>query len=258
MSYMFQNHRQGRERDMYRNDKESELPYMRTDHFLIRQACTGDESAFEALVQHYQGTLHRFAQTHVGSEQAYDIVRFVWLQLYLSLPVLQSSLTSSAKDLVLKHWLLKVAWNRCVDEMRWRQRHSWLFFSQLEETGEENGASILLAFLDTAPLPEECAIQRDEQERLRKAIALLPPLPRIIVWLRYTEELSFIEIAQRLRISPSSAKTQYYRACMKLRAALEEHDASSVESIKLNPAGPIPRKRHGLSYRRSYSYVVST
>lgn len=26
---------------MYSNDKESELPYMRTDHFLIRQACTG-------------------------------------------------------------------------------------------------------------------------------------------------------------------------------------------------------------------------
>lgn len=217
---------------MYSNERESGHLSVRTDQFLIRQACAGDESAFEALVQRYQGTLHRFAQTHVGSEQAYDIVQFVWLQLYRSLPVLQSGLTSSAKDLVLKHWLLKVAWNRCVDEMRWRQRHSWLFFSQLEETGEENAASVLLAFLDTTSIPEECAIQRDEQECLRKAIELLPPLPRIIVWLRYTEELSFIEIAQRLRISPSSAKTQHYRACMKLRAALEKHSASSVEQYQ--------------------------
>lgn len=227
---------------MYRNNKESELPYMCTDHFLIRQACTGDESAFETLVQRYQGTLHRFAQTHVGSEQAYDIVQFVWLQLYRSLPALQSSLISSAKDLVLKHWLLKVAWNRCVDEMRWRQRHSWLFFSQVEEMGEENGASVLLTLLDTAPLPEECAIRKDEQERLHKAIELLAPLPRIIVWLRYTEELSFIEIAQRLRISPSSAKTQYYKACMKLRAALENHGASSVEQYQTGACWKHPTK----------------
>ena len=129
---MFLNHQwyifQGRERGMYRNDRESEHLCTRTDHFLIERACAGDESAFETLVLRYQGILHRFAQTHVGSEQAYDIVQFVWLQLYRSLPVLQSSAKLSGKDLALKHWLLKVAWNRCMDEMRWCKRHPRLFF----------------------------------------------------------------------------------------------------------------------------------
>ena len=220
----------------------SERLYTRTDHFLIERACAGDESAFETLVQRYQGILHRFAQTHVGSDQAYDIVQFVWLQLYRSLPVLRSSKKLSGKDLSIKHWLLKVAWNRCVDEMRWCKRHPWLFFSQLEQMGEENGASMDLAFLDTAPIPEECAIQRDEQESLRKAIELLHPLPRVIVWLRYTEAISFIEIARRLHISPASAKMHYYRACMKLRAVLEKHGASSVERYQTGARWKHPTK----------------
>ena len=177
-----------------------------------------------------------------GSEQAYDIVQFVWLQLYRSLPVLQSSTKLSGKDLALKHWLLKVAWNRCVDEMRWCKRHPWLLFSQLEEMGAENGASMLLALLDTAPIPEECAIQQDERESLRKAIELLPPQPRVIVWLRYTEAISFIEIAQRLHISPASAKMQYYRARMKLRAVLEKHYASSVEQYQTGARWKHPTK----------------
>jgi RNA polymerase sigma-70 factor, ECF subfamily len=227
---------------MYRNERESEHLCTRTDHFLIERACTGDGSAFETLVQRYQGKLLCFAQTHVGSEQAYDIVQFVWLQLYRSLPVLQSSPTLSGKDLALKHWLLKVAWNRCVDEMRWCKSHPQLSFSQLEEMGEENGTSMLLAFQDTAPIPEECAIQQDERESLRKAIELLPPLPRVIVWLRYSEAISFIEIARRLHISPASAKMHYYRACMKLRALFEKHSASSIEQYQTGARWKHPTK----------------
>jgi RNA polymerase sigma-70 factor (ECF subfamily) len=155
---------------------------------------------------------------------------------------LQSSPTLSGKDLALKHWLLKVAWNRCMDEMRWHKRHPRLFFSQLEEMGEESGASMLLAFLDTAPIPEECAIQQDERESLHKAIELLPPLPRVIVWLRYSEAISFIEIARRLHISPASAKMHYYRACMKLRALLEKHSASSVEQYQTGARWKHPTK----------------
>src|SRR5262245_43326467 len=115
---------------MYSNERESERLCTRTDHFLIERACAGDELAFEMLVQRYQGILHRFAENHVGSEQANDIVQFVWLQLYRSLSILQGSTMLSGKDLPLKPWLLKVAWNRCVDEMRWCKRHPWLFFSQ--------------------------------------------------------------------------------------------------------------------------------
>ena len=214
---------------MYCTDRESERSRLYPDQLLMKQACAGDESAFEMLVQRYQGLLYRFAQSHVGSEQAYDIVQFVWLQFYRYLPVLQNSLIFATKDLALKQWLLKVTRNRCLDEIRRYKRHPGLFFSQLEGTEEEDGTSVLLTFLDTSPLPEECAIQKDGQECLREAIQLLPPLPRLIVWLRYTESLSFTAIGQRLRIPSITAKTHFYRARPKLRTALERLGYSDAE-----------------------------
>ncbi|HEX6555881.1 MAG TPA: RNA polymerase sigma factor [Ktedonobacteraceae bacterium] len=214
---------------MYCNDGESGHSRIYSDQLLMGQACAGDESAFEVLVQRYQSVLHRFAQTRVGSEQAYDIVQFVWLQFYRYLPALQNSLTFSSKDLSLKHWLLRVARNRCIDEILRLKRHPQLFFSQVEGAEEEDGTSILMTFLDTSPLPEVCAIQKDGQEGLRKAIQLLPPLPRLVVWLRYTESLSFAAIGQRLCIPPTTAKAQYYRARPKLRTALERLGYSDAE-----------------------------
>jgi len=58
------------------------------------------------------------------------------------------------------------------------------------------------------------------QHRLRAAIQRLPSALRAVVWLRYTEALSFSEIGQRLHIPPSTAKTYYYRSRSWLRVAL--------------------------------------
>ena len=206
------------------------------DSRLAARVRAGDESAFEVLVQRYQGLLHRFAQTQVGSEQALDIVQFVWLQFYRSLPALRSDPNLIVRDLPLKNWLLRVARNRCMDEIRWRKRHPWLFFSQMEGVEDEDGVPVLYALLDTTPIPEECALRKDGQECLHKAMLLLPILPRTVVWLRYAEALSFTEIAQRLHIPPATAKAYFQRARPKLRTALE--GLSYHESERNRPMKP--------------------
>lgn len=74
--------------------------------------------------------------------------------------------------------------------------------------------------LDGAPLPEEQAEQHDDQARLRSAIETLPPKYRAIVWLRYTEELSFSEIGCKLQMPPNTVKTYFHRARPQLCAVL--------------------------------------
>ena len=191
-----------------------------TDHMLIEQASAGDQTAFETLVQRYQQLLYRFVRARVGNEQAYDIMQFVWFQLYLSMPKLYSSSSSERKEASLKPWLFRIAWNRCIDEQRKRKRHPWIFFSELEQVYEEEGVSTLSTFLDMAPLPEEVVELDDEHAHLRAAIQSLPPKFRNVVWLRYTEELTFIEIGRKLHIPPTTAQTYFYRACAKLRLSL--------------------------------------
>ncbi len=187
------------------------------DHLLVEQASTGDQQAFATLVQRYQSQLQRFVRAWLDNEEADDVVQFVWMQLYRCLTTLQNHPPAGWSEASLKPWLLRVAWNRCLDERRWRKRHPRLCFSALEEASTEEG---LAALLDPAPLPEEQAEQQDEQQRLWAAIQALAPRARAVVWLRYTEELTFNEIGHRLQISTITAKATFYRACAKLRVAL--------------------------------------
>ncbi len=190
------------------------------DSILLEQACAGNQTAFETLVSRYQPLLYRFVRARVGSEQAYDVLQFVWFQLYLSMSKLASNATSQRREASLKPWLFRIAWNRCIDEQRKHKRHPWTYFSEIEQEYEEEGAKVLPGFLDLTPLPEEIAEHEDDAAHLRSAIQSLPPKFRRVVWLRYTEELTFAEIGHKLQIPSTTAQTYFYRACAKLRLTL--------------------------------------
>ncbi len=195
---------------------QQELP----DTMLLEQAIAGKQSAFETLVGRYQPLLYRFVQARVGSDQAYDVLQFVWFQLYVSMSKLKSNSTWQRKEASLKPWLFRIAWNRCIDEQRKYKRHPWVYFSQIEQEYEEERVIAPPGFLDVTPRPEEIAEYADETAHLHAAIESLPPKFRHVVWLRYTEELTFLEIGHRLHIPSTTAQTYSYRACAKLRLIL--------------------------------------
>ncbi len=59
-----------------------------SDLALMEQAYMSDQAAFEQLVHRYQHVLSRFVWARPGNETASDVVQFVWLQFYLTLPKL--------------------------------------------------------------------------------------------------------------------------------------------------------------------------
>ena len=158
----------------------------------------------------------------MGSEQAYDVLQFVWLQLYVSISQLKSNVMWHRKEASLKPWLFRIALNRCIDEHRKYKRHPWVYFSEIEQEYEEEEMIALPGFLDMTPLPEEIAEHEDDTARLYAAIQSLPSKFRHVVWLRYTEELAFVEIGHRLHIPSTTAQTYFYRACAKLRHTLAQ------------------------------------
>lgn len=184
----------------------SELP----DQVLMEQTCAGNQAAFEILVKRYQETLYRFAAQRVDSELAHDVIQFVWLQFYLSMSSLLQRPAILQDHSSLKAWLFCITKNRCIDELRRLRKRPYLF-SELYASNEEELA-MLHELLDLAPQPEEQVELHDEQVQLRDAIATLPPKYRAIVWLRYTQELSFSEIGYRLHMPPNTVKTYFHRA----------------------------------------------
>lgn len=190
------------------------------DHDLIELVCSGSQSAFETLVRRYQTRLYNFIKSHIGSEDAHDVMQFVWVQLYLTLPTLHRNQTSMSRHLSLKPWLFRVALNRCIDEKRKCGRRPIILSLEYLTSPEEEENPLFTAIIDTAPQPEALIELLDQQEYLADAIQSLPAKFRPILWLRYKEELSFSEIAQKLNMPATTVKTYFYRGCKELRTAL--------------------------------------
>lgn len=188
------------------------IPFMK-DGDLVKQAQSGNQRAFEALVERYYIPLHRFTARYFDDyDQRCDVLQQVLIQFYLSLPDLRTDGTVQA-------WLFRVVRNRCVDELRHKHIPS---FSELSagESDEEvllsEGASMM------TPSVEDQLEQLEEQRYLHQAISDLPQRYRVIVWLRYSTLLTFGEIGRILQIPEATAKTYFQRAKLLLRQSLSQ------------------------------------
>ena len=190
------------------------------DDFLVRQAQLGDHDAFELLVDRYSALLLRLIFQLVRDEHlAHDILQFVFLQLYRSLPILQTGVA-------LKGWLCQVARHRCFDELRRKQP---VLFCEIEPYPDGSDYSYLTTLPDPARQPEEQVELRELRILLLEAIDMLPSRYRRVVLLRYARQLSFREIGQELGIPEATVKTHFSRAKQPLRALLAQELASAGE-----------------------------
>src|SRR5216684_7038961 len=138
-----------------------------SDGILAQRSIAGDQRAFEILVQRYSTPLFSFIYHFLGDyDQACDILQQVFLQLYLSLSTLRTGEP-------LKPWLFQVARNRCLDDIRQRNRRRTTHFSELESSNDEEELPSLVSIPDSSPQPEELAERHDLQQRLHKAIQAL-------------------------------------------------------------------------------------
>jgi RNA polymerase sigma factor (sigma-70 family) len=189
------------------------------DGVLVGQALAGDQAAFESLVNRYHHQLMSFTWGILKDhDQCYDVLQYVYLQLYLSLPTLSWNVT-------LKPWLLQVARHRCLDELRRRRRRPEVAFSTLEREDGGEGLSPLEAIPDTEPLPEEITESAKLQGLLHGAMVSLPPLYHSILHLRCFRQPTFSEIGHTLHMPETTVKTYFYRSLPRLRRAL----ASNVQ-----------------------------
>ncbi len=184
------------------------------DGVLVEQALAGDQCAFELLISRYRQPLVSYIWGFLkDNDQIYDVLQHVYLQLYLSLPIL-------LRNVSLKAWLFQVARNRCLDELRKRRRRAEVPFSALEWEDREEGLSPLEAIPDPDPLPEEMTERSELHCSLHAAIVSLPPKFRSIVHLRCFRQLTFSEIGRTLSMPETTVKSYFYRSLPRLRRAL--------------------------------------
>jgi len=190
------------------------------DEELVRRHLAGDRRAFAVLVERYAGPVFNLAYrlTHDRPE-AENIAQETFLRVYQALP-------QSDWRRPFKPWLFTIAVNLCRD---WaRRRRMWTFSDLEDRAGDESGIE---ALPDEAPLPADRLEEEELRQALQRAVDNLPPAYRAAVVLRYTEGLSYEQIATALDLPLNTVRTHLSRARQRLRAALAADDASARDSL---------------------------
>lgn len=169
------------------------------DEFLVAAARTGDRRALELLVRRWQPKLIGHAWRLTGDlEMARDAAQLGWIDIVRGLDRLLDERAFPA-------WAYRIVSRVCARQIRTAIRRRRF----AEEAGRE-------------PEPEPAAIggARDA-ERLRCAIAALPPGQRAAVALFHFEDLSVAEVAVALDVPVGTVKTRLMHARRRLRTVLE-------------------------------------
>ena len=169
---------------------------------------TGDIEAFKALFDAYFNALYRFALRYLRSpEEAKDLVHDVFLQVWR-----HRKRIGLERD--LRTYLYATARNQALDRLKHRRVEDR--FAQKRE-GE----------VSSAESTESTDAQQDLELRelaatMQRAIDTLPPRQREVLRLRWQEQLSYEEIAERLDISAKTVAVHLSRGLRHLREALPD------------------------------------
>jgi RNA polymerase sigma-70 factor (ECF subfamily) len=139
----------------------------------------------------------RFLRDREGAE---ELAQDVFLQLYEKLRQIESAAHATG-------WLRRAICHRCIDESRKRKLRPRIGLDAIPEPVEESRDPDLLL-----------------HDRLRRIVAELPENARMVVLLRYQEDLDPSEIAEMLNVPVSTVKSQLHRSLAVLRGRLEKQE----------------------------------
>ena len=168
---------------------DENVDYSKDTQALIRDLNNGKEKAMGYLYAAYYGRLCRLARTFVVSaEDAEDVVQQLFIRIW------EKKIKAENVE-SLDSYLYMAVCNSCVSFKRQRKEHL-----DLEKAGSIDKRSVWAA-VDS--LPEQC---------------------RMILCLVAFEDMKYAEVAERLRVSVNTVKTQMKIAYRELRKRLNKSE----------------------------------
>ena len=152
---------------------------------------------FDGLVREYQGMVFSLAYHFLHDRGlAEEVAQEVFLSLHRNLAAVQSAAHAL-------FWLRQATVRRAIDATRQRRRRPQVA-------------------LEEVPEPAAGALQRDPMlgEVLRRLIAALPEAARMVMVLRYQEDLDPAEIAELIEMPLATVKSHLHRSLAMLRQKL--------------------------------------
>ena len=187
-----------------------------TDAELVNAARGGDEQAIRDLLGRYRTAVFNLAFRILRNEEdATDAAQETFIRVFRALDRFDERQR-------FKPWILRIASNYCIDQIRKRDWRTVSFDTPIET---EDG-TLEMELAGPGPQPDEVLKRKEQRMVIEQAIDSLPPDYRMAIVLRHTEGLSYEEIADVLGVPLGTVKARIHRA----RSALQKKLAPFLES----------------------------
>ena len=179
------------------------------DSTLIESTLKGNEGAFAEIVKRYQAAVWAVVHRTLGnSPDNEDAVQEVFLRAYTALHKFDLRYPFGP-------WIMRIATNYCIDQLRRKKGRRTQLWSELRETDQER----LLADLSHES-NLETGVADGASKYVKVAQALLDglnPKYRVAFILREVEEKSYGDVAECLGTSEVAARVRVSRARAELQ-----------------------------------------
>lgn len=172
------------------------------DPELLNACRAGSREAFHALFEIYRDRVYSIALRYSGNHAAaMDLTQDVFVKLY-------AQISSFRGGSSFDTWLYRLVVNACLDQRRKLRRIVPLL-----------GEAILRRFHVNERVTGDL-IRSETRRSVQAAVALLSPALRMAVVLRYTQGLSYEEMAEAMNCSPGTVASRLNRAHKQLARRL--------------------------------------
>ncbi len=177
---------------------------------LATLSIAGRQAAFGEIMRRHQQSIFRMVRACCGDpDEALDLLQETFVAAHQAMPRYDG-------DRSMRAWLSTIALNKCRDWGRKRTVRRFLTFAGPIGLEAE-------AVMDDQVAADDATGDRQELDRVTRAIARLPHQLKEPLVLRTIEGLSQVETAEVLSISEKAVETRVYRARGKLVELLREY-----------------------------------
>ena len=184
-----------------------------TDAVLIERTLKGDEQAFAELVRRYQAAVYRTVHRLLGnSSEKEDAVQETFLRAFTALGKFDPKYPFGP-------WVLRIAGNYCIDQLRKRKSGKLRLWSELGDVEQER---LLRDFTqeDSGVGSSETAYTEGYARVARSLLDGLNPKYKTAFILREIDEREYSEVAGILGTTETAARVRVSRARSELQKKL--------------------------------------
>jgi RNA polymerase sigma-70 factor (ECF subfamily) len=191
-----------------------------SDEDLMKMCQEGDEAAFEVLFIRYEGQALSFIHRLIGDQNRTEALgQEAFLRIFKDAKSYQYPRSFTT-------WFYTIVRNLCKNELRWRSRHPTVSIEDnLNPTSSKSDDSPRIGdFLRSegqSPLDE--MVNRERDQRLEKALEMLPEAEREVLILNRFQGLKYREIAEVVGVPVGTVRQRIYSALERLRKAIKDY-----------------------------------